>query len=40
LLNFVRRDALQKKLERWSKTLKGIEAVLADADEKQHAEGL
>jgi Leucine-rich repeat (LRR) protein len=38
LLNFVRRDGLRKKLERWSETLKGIEAVLADADEKQHAE--
>jgi Leucine-rich repeat (LRR) protein len=38
LLNFVRRDGLRKKLEGWSETLKGIEAVLADADEKQHAE--
>ncbi|XP_059441791.1 putative disease resistance RPP13-like protein 1 [Corylus avellana] len=38
LLNSVRRDGLRKKLERWSETLKGIEAVLADADEKQHSE--
>jgi signal recognition particle GTPase len=39
LLNFARREGLdQKKLDKWSKTLKRIEAVLDDADEKQHTE--
>ncbi|XP_062175401.1 putative disease resistance RPP13-like protein 1 [Alnus glutinosa] len=39
LLNFARREGLdQKKLDKWSKTLKRIEAVLGDADEKQHTE--
>jgi hypothetical protein len=35
LLNFVRQEGLEKKLEKWSKMLPRIEAVLDDAEEKQ-----
>ncbi|XP_059441202.1 putative disease resistance RPP13-like protein 1 [Corylus avellana] len=35
LLNFVRREGLQEKVDKWSKTLRRIQAVLDDADEKQ-----
>ncbi|GLT52897.1 hypothetical protein SLA2020_262060 [Shorea laevis] len=38
LLNFVRREGIGKKADTWSKTLKRIEAVLDDADEKQNSE--
>jgi hypothetical protein len=35
LLNFARQEGLEKKLEKWSKMLLRIEAVLDDAEEKQ-----
>jgi Leucine-rich repeat (LRR) protein len=35
LLNFARREGLEKKIETWSKMLPRIEAVLDDAEEKQ-----
>jgi hypothetical protein len=35
LLNFARREGLEKKLEKWSRMLPRIKAVLADAEEKR-----
>jgi Leucine-rich repeat (LRR) protein len=35
LLNFARQEGLEKKLEKWSKMLPRIEAVLDDAEQKQ-----
>jgi hypothetical protein len=35
LLNFARQEGLEKKLDKWSKMLPRIEAVLDDAEEKQ-----
>jgi hypothetical protein len=35
LLNFFRREGLQEKVDQWSNTLRRIQAVLDDADEKQ-----
>ncbi|XP_057513356.1 putative disease resistance RPP13-like protein 1 [Actinidia eriantha] len=40
LLNFVRREGIHTALEKWRRMLKEIEAVLADAEEKQITESL
>ncbi|XP_057513352.1 putative disease resistance RPP13-like protein 1 isoform X2 [Actinidia eriantha] len=40
LSNFVRREGIHTALEKWTRMLKEIEAVLADAEEKQINEGL
>ncbi|XP_031274887.1 putative disease resistance RPP13-like protein 1 [Pistacia vera] len=39
LLNFARREGVDSKLKKWKKTLKMIEAVLHDAEEKQLTDG-
>jgi ribosome assembly protein YihI (activator of Der GTPase) len=35
LLNFARQEGLEEKLDKWTKMLSTIEAVLDDAEEKQ-----